>query len=345
MEPQSPAAGSRRRFGVLVLGMHRSGTSAAARLINLLGFSLGPEENIMLGQENNPTGYWESRPLVIMNDEILAALGGAWSAPPPSVEGWESRPELDALRPAAEALVSSTLAEEEHWVWKDPRNCLTLPFWTPLVSDEFALVLIHRHPLEVAASLTVRDEMTTWFALALWERHVRSALTSAAGCPVYVTSYEQLLREPVEWSEGVAEFLRDRGAEVSPVQPGDITSFVQTELRHSEFGVDALTHEPAVSESQRALYAKLLDLEGAHTSFAPPELPPETPWAEALFEERRRAQRLERDVQTAEAARHQAQADRQVAEITLAAVQSSRSYRALAPLRAVARLVESRRSR
>lgn len=339
MEPESesPAGSSRRpkRVGVVVLGMHRSGTSAAARLINLLGFSLGPEDNLMLGQENNPTGYWESTPLAVVNDEILAVLGGAWSAPPPVAEGWESRPELDALRTSAEELAASILADDQ-WVWKDPRNCLTLPFWRRLIGTEPAVVFIHRNPLEVAASLAVRDEMTIWFALALWERHVRSGLTAATGCPTYITTYEQLLRDPVEWSERVAQFLHERGAEVRAVQPDDVASFVQKELRHSEFEADALAREPAVSESQRALYAELRRLEGVHPRFVLPDLPPETPWAEALFEERRRAQRLERAAQVAEAARHQAQAD-------LAGIQSSRSYRASAPLRAVAQFLESHR--
>src|SRR5256714_7974765 len=113
---------------VLVLGMHRSGTSATARLVSLLGLPIGKEDDLKPRSEANPTGYWESNSLTAFNDRLLRFLGGSWAAPPTLPLGWES-----ALRLAGHRRLGGTLFrcvhDREGWVWKDPRTSVTLPFW------------------------------------------------------------------------------------------------------------------------------------------------------------------------------------------------------------------------
>src|SRR5215467_9657005 len=86
---------------VCVLGMHRSGTSAAARLMNLLGVYLGDEAHLMGSHPENPKGYWEYRPILALNEEILGRLGGTWDEPPSLPPGWEAAPEFADLRQRA----------------------------------------------------------------------------------------------------------------------------------------------------------------------------------------------------------------------------------------------------
>ena len=64
---------------VCVLGMHRSGTSLVARVLNVLGVDLGPEEHLMRPSSANPTGHWENKPITGINDEILSDSGAAGS--------------------------------------------------------------------------------------------------------------------------------------------------------------------------------------------------------------------------------------------------------------------------
>lgn len=305
--------------GVVVVGMHRSGTSVAARLVNLLGFSLGPVQDLLPPHPDNPTGYWENASLVSLNDEILLALGGEWSGPPRLDEGWEARPEVDALRPAAAALAKSVLGADR-WVWKDPRNCLTLPFWWRVLDQEVAVVLIHRNPLEVSVSLRERDGFVVPLSLALWERYVRRALAAAEGRPAFVTSYEQLLADPGSWCRELADFLRVPA-------PDDVGSVIRPGLRHSSFSAASLSRDPAVSPEQRQIHDVLETYAGRHDAFAPPKLPPETPWVEPLLDERRRGLSSLREAAEAHRAREEAEA-------RLAAVEASRSYRLLGPLRA-----------
>ena len=70
-QPDGNSASSRgTRQAILVLGMHRSGTSAVTRIINLLGADL--PGNLMSPKDENPEGYWESQELMRLHDQILS---------------------------------------------------------------------------------------------------------------------------------------------------------------------------------------------------------------------------------------------------------------------------------
>src|SRR4029453_4502858 len=117
---------------VCVLGMHRSGTSLITRMLNVLGVYLGPNERLMKPQEDNPRGYWEHQLITDLNDAILARLGGSWHEPPTFSPDWGRAAGLADLRRKAQAVIHEDFATAECWGWKDPRTCLTLPFWQRL---------------------------------------------------------------------------------------------------------------------------------------------------------------------------------------------------------------------
>src|ERR1700693_2046654 len=69
--------------GVYVLGMHRSGTSATTRVLNLMGLPVCQGGDLVQQVKGNPKGHWESATLVRFNDAILRSWGAAWWCPPP----------------------------------------------------------------------------------------------------------------------------------------------------------------------------------------------------------------------------------------------------------------------
>ena len=69
--------------GVVVLGMHRSGTSLITRLVSLLGIEVCRYEDLLVGGARNPRGHWESVSLNAYNDRLLEELGCTWFCPPP----------------------------------------------------------------------------------------------------------------------------------------------------------------------------------------------------------------------------------------------------------------------
>lgn len=278
--------------GVLILGMHRSGTSAATRLVNLLGVPTSVEEDLLPVTADNPRGYWESRSLTAFNDRIFAAFESDWSCPPELDPGWEKHAALDELRSESRNLVSRVFPTDR-WVWKDPRNCITLPFWLGCLEAQPVIVLVHRNPLEIAASLAARDDLRSVYSLALWERYLRVALSSVSGLPTLVTTYDEILDDPLAWSEGVRDFLGDAGVASGKVA-ANVRDAVDTALRHTRFRRDDVVADPMVSSAQRELLDAVDALRGPHAELSVPALSPETPTTEALLGERRRRYPQER---------------------------------------------------
>jgi hypothetical protein len=284
--------------GVFVLGMHRSGTSAATRLISLLGLHTPPEEDLVQPSAKNPKGYWESETLVAFNERLLRSIDCDMGCPIQLQPGWEHDARLDPLRAEARC-VFREIFPRAPWVWKDPRHCLTFAFWRGALEVDPVVVLVNRNPLEITASaLRLRQDQGKIYALALWERYLRQALTQMSGLPVFVTDYADVLAGPLAWSEQVHAFLSGAGVPTDVPNEGDVLAFIDAELRHTEFTRADFMDDPEVSEGQRALFVALAELEGRHDSFSAPALPEETPTTEALLAERRRALQLRHELDT-----------------------------------------------
>lgn len=138
----------------IVLGMHRSGTSAVAGMLDALGVRMGPKEARAdwVGRHwSNPMGHFENPDFVWLNAQILGYDGvGVHESPT-----WDRIPvRAGAFTPEIERTVRA--AEGDRWGWKDPWSVLTLEEFLPWVHDP-RLIFVHRDPLQVAESLYRRD--------------------------------------------------------------------------------------------------------------------------------------------------------------------------------------------
>jgi hypothetical protein len=296
--------GSEPAGGVVVLGMHRSGTSAATRLISMLGPRLPREDNLVPPSEKNRKGYWESMTLVALNERLLAALGSDMRCPALLEPGWEHDRRLAAVRGEAGSAFRATFSAAP-WVWKDPRNCLTFAFWWTVLDSRPVVVLVNRNPLEIVAS-TLRAGRADGkiYLLALWERYLRQALDQIGGVPVLVTRYDTLLADPLGWCETARVFLAMARLPVAAPNALEVEAFVDRGLRHAASAREDFLADGDVSAQQRELFLALERAEGSQASFVRPDLPPETPSTEPLLAERRRVLQLE--WQLASARRHPA---------------------------------------
>ena len=206
----SPPAGP----PILVLGMHRSGTSALARVLGMMGAWIGDDDDLLPPHPtDNPTGYWERADVVHSHEDFLANVGHAWDR----VAGFEwerlrigARNELDArLRTVTSRFDSAG----RPWLLKDPRLCLLLPAWRRIVSDPIYVVAV-RDPRETAVSMlsSHRGVYTSHFLLALWERYLRQVLADLSGQRVLFVSYSRLLEQPVEQSARLLDGLTELGS-------------------------------------------------------------------------------------------------------------------------------------
>lgn len=224
---------------VVVLGMHRSGTSTLTGLLRLLGLWAGEEEDFPPADEHNRAGYWEHRGVWAVDEAILEALGASWSEVADldlsRLDG-ESR---DRLRERAREVVRD-LDRHGPWVVKDPRLCLLFPFWREVLEHPFC-VLIYREPLPVARSLAVRDGFPIPYGIALWELYTRESLASTRGLPRILISHRELMADPVATLHQLHHHLT-RLASFPLPSPEEIRAVVDPALLHHP-------HEPEVERS------------------------------------------------------------------------------------------------
>jgi GT2 family glycosyltransferase/glycosyltransferase involved in cell wall biosynthesis len=241
---------------VCLLGMHRSGTSLFARVINLLGVSLGPKERLMKPLLENPKGFWEHMALTGLNEEILAKLGGSWHEPPSFPTGWEGSPEFADLRRRARALVECDFNAAESWGWKDPRNCMTLPFWRRLLPP-LRCIICMRSPIDVARSLQQRNDFSTEKAARLWLQHTKTALENTATHPRLLVFYEDMLSDWYGELQRLATFLgQPELADRSDIQSA-VREFIDQDLRHHRTSLVDSIDDADLSFPAKSLYVLL----------------------------------------------------------------------------------------
>lgn len=244
---------------VCTLGMHRSGTSLVARMLNLLGVHLGPEALVSRTGADNPKGYWEHQSFVEVNETILARFGGRWDAPPAFPAGWPQAARLGDLRDKARTLLGS-FASAPLWGWKDPRTCLTLPFWQDLVGP-MRYVMSVRNPRDVAASLARRNSMSAEEADRLWLAHTQASLAATIGHPRLFVFYEDLLTDwPAELRRMAAFVGHPERADAGRVRDA-VGAFLDVQLCHHRSTIDDLVGDARISAATKDLYGEMQDLD------------------------------------------------------------------------------------
>lgn len=186
-----------QRHLLVVLGMHRSGTSALTGALAKCGAV--PGAHLMPPTDDNPAGYWECAPVVRLNDELLKRLGARWDSVVALPADWTSLPAVESLRGEATSIVAAEFGDAHFAVLKDPRLCRLLPFWRDTFTEAgFALsaALMVRRPMEVAASLARRDQFAPEKSLALWYAHLIDAERDSRGLSRTVVAYDTLLEDP-----------------------------------------------------------------------------------------------------------------------------------------------------
>jgi hypothetical protein len=176
--------------------MHRSGTSALAGVACTLGAAA--PNNLLPANFANPSGYWESSPLVQATDDLLASAGSSWDDWRRLDPQWYGSDEAPRFRDRFQNIVKSEYDEKPLFVVKDPRLCRLMPFFLSVLKDmavaPVALLSI-RDPLEVALSLHRRDGFSISKSVALWLRHVLEAEFHSRQIPRCFISYENLLKD------------------------------------------------------------------------------------------------------------------------------------------------------
>ena len=219
---------------LIVLGMHRSGTSALTGMLSMLG--LDPGTSLMPAQEEmNPKGFWEHGDIVAVHERLLTTLGSFWHDERDLPKNWWQLPEVAPFRREVIEVLRRDFGQSPLWILKDPRMCRLLPLWLDVFHEVGCaphFVLSLRNPLEVACSLARRDGFSEAKSFLLWLEHLLEAVRWSSGYPRVVVTYDQLLADWQATSHRI-----EVGLCLSwPVKGEDVASriqaFLEPSLRH-----------------------------------------------------------------------------------------------------------------
>lgn len=226
--------GNKFRRCLIVLGMHRSGTSALTGALSLLGIDLG-QSLIPAHAAINAKGYWEHRDIVEIHERLLGALGSSWHDERPLPENWWRTEMVVPFRRELLAILHRDFSEASLWGVKDPRICRLLPLWLDIL-EEFRcqplFVLIVRHPQEVAESLAKRDGIADARAYLLWLQHTLDAEKWTCTYSRVLVSYERLLKDWPATMSAVSDALSLPLALEGDEIRRQVDAFLEPSMRH-----------------------------------------------------------------------------------------------------------------
>ncbi len=214
---------------IVVIGMHRSGTSLVARILAAAGVQMGADRNL-----HDESDFFRE-----LNKEIFRAAHADWDWPLATIPALEDKTLCDNLAAHLTERCASKnaraylgrrfgkadlAAQTDRWGWKDPRNTCTLPLWLR-VFPEARVVNVYRDGVDVAASLVTRERKRAGRlenairssrcldpdrAFGLWTEYVERSLDVTAELPparVRDIRYERLMAKPYEAVRELLAFL------------------------------------------------------------------------------------------------------------------------------------------
>lgn len=244
---------------IVVLGMHRSGTSVITRGLQVLGVNLG--SRLLPPKGDNQKGFWEDSDINAINIEMLNAMGSDWH----HLAAIETE-DVEVLRRQgyflrAVKMLHEKVADAPTFAFKDPRVAKLMPFWQEVFSHcqfDVSTVVALRHPLSVARSLAARNGFDAEKSYLLWLGHVITSLPHCVGNKRVLVDYDRLMQSPDDELTRVAKCI-DLKIDPSELQSYK-TEFLDQGLRHTVYDLNDLLSDEQCPPIVCEIYTALLDV-------------------------------------------------------------------------------------
>lgn len=224
---------------ILVLGMHRSGTSAVTGVLNTLGIELGSD--IISPSRNNPRGYFENKKIRDVNEKILATLDSSWEDPSQLPDNWWKYKKIKAYEEKVIRIIQEDFKSKNIFGIKDPRLCILLPLWLEVIKEVNIIpyfIFSIRNPLEIAESLKKRNDFPQKKSILLWFKYTLEAELFSRGFPRVFIEYKKLLESPEETIKKISETLGVEFPRSYSNVKNVVNKFIDPNLRHYKFNDD-----------------------------------------------------------------------------------------------------------
>lgn len=225
---------------IVVLGMHRSGTSLIAKGLDALGVYLG--EKFVPTRSDNPKGFWENERIVELNNNILSYLGINLFGTKLISES-EIKAIPDEYYSKAISIINS-LQTKNVFGFKDPRTARLILFWIKVFQSlnlNVKYIIVIRNPTSVAYSLNKRDNLHLIHSKLLWLIHVLPSLYYILDEEKIIIDYDDFLESPFYFLNEISEFIFSKTI-ANEQTHFYINSFVDSSLRHNSYSCDNIQH-------------------------------------------------------------------------------------------------------
>lgn len=218
-------------LSVFILGMHRSGTSVTAEIINKLGFEAGSD--LLPANKNNPRGYFENRYIYLLNKKIMKDYASNWDNVEYSFFDNIYDDLYDKYSEEAKKIIKNEFSDSNNFFIKDPRICNLFPFWERVLDGKrkIKIVIPLRNPIEVAKSLKTRNHFSINKGLILWINHFINAERYSRKYERIFIKYDDLLNNSEITIESLIKFLDIQGSEINK---DELYSVIDRSLKHNK---------------------------------------------------------------------------------------------------------------
>ncbi|MBU9411741.1 sulfotransferase family protein [Burkholderia multivorans] len=241
---------------IVVLGMHRSGTSVLTRAMETLGADLG-SSLMPPAAGNNDKGFFEDIDINRINIEVMHTAGYDWDSMTSIDLSSIDSHRLDELRVKAASILRAKCSGRI-FALKDPRIARLSAFWQPIfaaLQSRVVYAIAVRNPISVAHSLSKRDGFADEKSHILWLAHTVDALEATTGSTRTLVSYDTLLNAPRQELKRISSELE------LPVIESRIDAFEQEfldeDLRHTRFLAEDLELLHSLPRQVKTLFASL----------------------------------------------------------------------------------------
>mgnify|MGYP003626580712 CR=1 FL=1 len=246
-----PKAKPNDKVAIVVLGMHRSGTSMLTGILDCLGCK-GPKTPMEANAES-PKGFFESQLVYQLNNEILKTAGTCWDDWKPQQEGWLDSPRFNEFHVRAIEVLRAEYGDASMIYLKDPRICRLFPLWRRALEEiGYRVVCIHthRHPVDVATSLSVRKNIEVEPSLGMlsWLRNILEAEAASRDLPRIFTSYASVIQNWQEFAERAEVTFGFTWPVMARTAQEKISQFIEPSLCNHNSNIDSFLRDPLVPD-------------------------------------------------------------------------------------------------
>lgn len=214
----------------IVLGMHRSATSLTAGILYSYGMYTGKEENLLKANKNNQRGFFENKEIFLLDEAIWCEHGIYSGAYLEKINLFKNTKYENEINGIIKNLFEKSGNKQDIFI-KDPRMCVTFPVWKKEIKKyklEENVIVVFRHPFEVAKSLQKRDNKNFIYALKLWFYYNLSILYCIADCdtPVLILNHEDYFNSQRKQINRLEKFIGYK-------DNNKVADFIDASLRHN----------------------------------------------------------------------------------------------------------------